>query len=223
MNFDYSINYTKGKTAKISISLNGNIKISVPLYFTKNDINNLISIKKDWILKKLSQIKENSKNRLICKENNIIYLGEIYTFIKENSMSNYTEIDNKNKIIYSGQNLKNKDKLLNFYRNQANFILPTRVYKLAKEKKFDFSKITIKNNKKRWGSCSSKKEIVLSIKLILTPLKVIDAIIYHELVHTEIMSHSKDFYKRLYEVYPDYEYADYWIKTHYPVENNIFY
>ncbi len=223
MDIKYTLIKKKRKNASISISLSGIVKISVPHFYTDKDIDKLISSKKDWILEKLNNIQQKNNKRISIPVNSILYLGEIYTFQKNISMGHFSKIDKENKIIFSGINLLDNDKLLKFYKDEANFLLPTRLRKIANEKGFFYNNISIKNNKSRWGSCTSSKNISLSTKLIVTPLFVIDAIILHELTHTEIMNHSQKFYNRLKEVCPFYNEADNWLKEYYPIENNIFY
>ncbi len=223
MEIQYSIFYKNRKSAQINIYPTGEIKVLAPIYYTEKDVISLINLKKEWILKKLSLIQKRTKNRIILNNDNILYLGEIYTFKKNSSMGRYTKIDKENKVIYAGYNLNNKENLLKFYKNEANFLLPVKLNKLSTIHNITYNKVTVRNNKKRWGSCSSKKDITLSTKLILAPIKVIEAVILHELVHTEIMNHSKKFYDRLYKICPFYREADIWLREYYPIENNIFY
>ena len=62
----------------------------------------------------------------------ILYLGKLYNFILKPEINNTYKIDNENKIIYAGKNLLNKINLLKFYKEQAEFIIPARVYMYAK-------------------------------------------------------------------------------------------
>ena len=72
-----------------------------------------------------------------------------------------------------------------------------RISKLAEKNGFEFNRVTIKNQKSRWGSCSSKNNINLNIKLVKLPKELMDYVILHELVHTRIKNHGKDFWQEL--------------------------
>ncbi|MCH7782371.1 M48 family metallopeptidase [candidate division KSB1 bacterium] len=72
-----------------------------------------------------------------------------------------------------------------------------RISRLAEKNGFDFNRITIRNQKSRWGSCSSKNNINLNIKLVKLPEELMDYVILHELVHTRIKNHSSDFWQEL--------------------------
>ena len=76
-------------------------------------------------------------------------------------------------------------------------IITDRLYHLAGEYGFKFNRVTIRHQKTRWGSCSPKNNISLNIKLILLPDALVDYVILHELVHTRIHNHSKNFRSEL--------------------------
>jgi predicted metal-dependent hydrolase len=68
---------------------------------------------------------------------------------------------------------------------------------LAMEAGFAYSRITIRNQKTRWGSCSSSNAISLNIQLARLPRTLMDYVILHELVHTRIRGHGRDFWQEL--------------------------
>lgn len=82
-------------------------------------------------------------------------------------------------------------------REKARRILTARLAQFAEQYNFQYGKVFIKNQKTRWGSCSSKNNINLNMKLILLPNELMDYVIMHELVHTRIKNHSKEFWAEL--------------------------
>lgn len=74
--------------------------------------------------------------------------------------------------------------------------------------------IRLKNNQSNWGSCSSKKNINLSSRLLFAPVEVLDYVIVHELAHLKEMNHSSRFWKIVRDVMPDYEDKEVWLKKH---------
>jgi predicted metal-dependent hydrolase len=78
--------------------------------------------------------------------------------------------------------------------------LPKRLTELAAQHGFRYGRAGIRNQKSRWGSCSSKNNISLNIHLLNLPGHLRDYVILHELVHTEQKNHSKHFWFRLDEV-----------------------
>lgn len=102
--------------------------------------------------------------------------------------------------------------LSNWYKIQANIIVKDRVNKLAAKCSLFPTKSIIRNQKTRWGSCNSKKEIRLNWRLILMPYYVMDYIIIHELCHLKYMNHSKDFWSLVEKYDTNYKLAEIWLK-----------
>lgn len=75
-----------------------------------------------------------------------------------------------------------------------------RLKELAKEHGFAYRRATIRNQKTRWGSCSTQNNINLNINLIKLPAHLQDYVILHELVHTVHKNHSRSFWARLDEI-----------------------
>jgi predicted metal-dependent hydrolase len=80
---------------------------------------------------------------------------------------------------------------------QARRAIIERLNELAKIHDFYYAKVTIRKQKTRWGSCSAKNNISLNINLIRLPEKLRDYVLLHELVHTRIKNHSKEFWAGL--------------------------
>ncbi len=77
-----------------------------------------------------------------------------------------------------------------------------------------YGRITIRNQKTRWGSCSSKGNLNFNCLLMLAPDEVVDYVVIHELCHLIEMNHSKAFWKQVEQVMPDYKKHRKWLKDH---------
>ena len=97
--------------------------------------------------------------------------------------------------------------------DEAVEYIPKRVEHFAKIIGVDYGRITIRNQKTRWGSCSSKGNLNFNCLLMLTPPEVIDYVVVHELCHRKEMNHSKAFWREVEKVIPNYkEYVE-WLKN----------
>lgn len=98
-------------------------------------------------------------------------------------------------------------------RQLAQQELPARVQELAFLHGIDVSRVSVRNQKSRWGSCSRKGTISLNWRLIQTPDFVRDYIILHELAHRRQMNHSDKFWQEVERLCPAYLTAERWLKT----------
>ena len=98
--------------------------------------------------------------------------------------------------------------------DRAKQVIPGRVAHYAELLGVSYGRITIRNQKTRWGSCSSKGNLNFNCLLMLAPPEVVDAIVVHELCHRIEMNHSARFYKYVHRVYPDYDKWNGWLKKH---------
>lgn len=78
----------------------------------------------------------------------------------------------------------------------------------------DYERITIREQKTRWGSCSSCGTLSFNWKLMLAPPAVLDYVVVHELCHLKHMNHSREFWAAVESVMPDYREKRKWLKEH---------
>ena len=95
---------------------------------------------------------------------------------------------------------------------EALEVIQTRVEYFARVIGVTYGKITIRNQKTRWGSCSSKGNLNFNCLLMLAPPEVLDYVVVHELCHRKQMNHSKAFWSEVEKVLPDYKEARKWLK-----------
>ncbi|MBN1949702.1 MAG: M48 family metallopeptidase [Bacteroidales bacterium] len=92
--------------------------------------------------------------------------------------------------------------VLEAWRIESKIILPERVSMLAQNHGFRYSRLSVKNAKTRWGSCSSDNNINLNLQLMRLPDELIDYVILHELNHTVHKHHQKEFWSSLERILP---------------------
>lgn len=100
--------------------------------------------------------------------------------------------------------------------DKAVRIIPERVRYYAPLIGVTYGKITIRNQRTRWGSCSSKGNLNFNCLLMLAPPEVLDSVVVHELCHRKEMNHSKQFYEEVRRVFPEYDKWNGWLKTYGP-------
>ena len=96
--------------------------------------------------------------------------------------------------------------------DEALKVIPERVEYFAKVIGVTYGKITVRNQKIRWGSCSSKGNLNFNCLLMLAPPEVLDYVVVHELCHRKQMNHSKAFWLEVEKVLPNYKEVRKWLK-----------
>jgi len=91
--------------------------------------------------------------------------------------------------------------------------LPVRVRELAAPQQLAVQRVTVRNQRRRWGSCSRRSGISLNWRLVLVPAFVRDYIILHELAHLREMNHSPRFWREVERLCPEYRAAERWLKA----------
>lgn len=98
--------------------------------------------------------------------------------------------------------------------NLALEVIPKKARYYAEVMNVHYGRITIRNQKTRWGSCSGRGNLNFNCLLMLAPDKVIDYVVVHELCHLIEMNHSKAFWQQVEHVMPDYKKHRQWLKEH---------
>lgn len=177
------------------------------------DPEELLYRKKSWVSKKRKEFlrfKRKVPERNLEDGGKISVLGEEKEIFVEKRRSN--EVSDK---IYLAEHLIERTSLKNqlekTLRNEARNLVEEKVEKYSEEVSESYDKIFIRDQRTRWGSCSSKGNLNFNWRLILGPEHVMDYVVVHELVHLEEKSHNEDFWSRVREIYPEYKKSNRWL------------
>ena len=98
------------------------------------------------------------------------------------------------------------------YRDAAHNYIPERVKFYHQFTGGNYHKVTIRDQKTRWGSCSASGTLSFSFRLMMAPPRVLDYVVVHELCHLTHMNHSKEFWNMVESILPDYKEHRKWLK-----------
>lgn len=96
-------------------------------------------------------------------------------------------------------------------RERAKSVLAQRTAYFARQVGVTYGRITVRDQKTRWGSCSQTGNLNFNFRLILAPLEVLDYVVVHELCHRRQMNHSAQFWQEVAQVLPDYRKRKAWL------------
>ena len=114
--------------------------------------------------------------------------------------------------IRSSQEQKQIQALEKRYRDAAKEYIPKRAAYYHQFTGGHYEKITIRDQKTRWGSCSGTGNLSFNFRLMLAPPRVLDYVVVHELCHLTHMNHSRDFWNMVERILPDYKEQRKWLK-----------
>ena len=201
------------KSFSIELDRDANLTLRAPKRANMNEIREVIIDKKPWILKKRKQILDNPKK--IVKKNFIegeqfLFLGEAYPLAVENNKYNF-HFDGKHFVIRETYLPYGKEIFTKWYKIQAKQIFTQRILLFSSITNIPVNNVKITSAKTRWGSCSSKKNLNFSWKLVMAPSKVIDYVLVHELAHIIELNHSAKFWILVERMFPDYKKYKEWL------------
>ena len=211
---DYSILEKKGlKSHYISVQKGEGVVLKGdPVSIEKSQ--QLILKKARWILDKLDLVKSIGDDDIVTGSR-IQYLGRRYyveVYLDDNL--NEIEIDftaSKFKVklpkhLNKQENLKRAFE--DFFKQKAKEKISSRVTKWSQRTGLSFGELKFMKLEKRWGSCTPSNNIVINIEAVKLPFTLIDYLTVHELVHTRIKNHSKEFWAELSRHIPNWKELD---------------
>jgi hypothetical protein len=210
------------------------IVVPTTLHYEINDILNFIYGKKKWLQRQFDyyeRLKRKYDSQDIFKvdghddSNTISFLGTRYLFNLIKDKTTHTIIsDNLKKISFHvNDKRKYKDYIKKWYRRQTARIIANRLPLIITNKKmnlllspiiiepFHYNKISVKEQKSRWASCSTKRNLNFNLFLAALPVEIIDYVIIHELVHLVELNHSKKFWDVVGLADPEYKKHREWL------------
>ena len=137
---------------------------------------------------------------------------EIYSFIESKKSwieKNLAKMEERQKVLDEVQPFTQEE--INALAEKAKQIIPERVKYYAPKIGVTYNRITIRCQRTRWGSCSSKGNLNFNCLLVLFPIEVIDSVVVHELCHRKHMNHSPQFYAEIEKVFPKYKKWHKWL------------
>lgn len=170
------------------------IRLTAPIFCTKKQIQNFIALSESWLVKTWQEQQEKlqSIDRTLPTRLRLFNLNQPIQIIyqRQKVSFNWNEID---KIVLISDREPEKY-LKSFVITYAKTYLPLYLKQVSEQTHLSFNQCAIRQPKTRWGSCSTKKDIMLNSALVLFDQEITKYVCIHELAHTKHFDHSAKFW-----------------------------
>lgn len=215
--FNCHITRSKRKNVQIRMLSVDQIQVSAPTRMTLTELEKMILTKAKWIIKqatRLAALSTLTVNSAIAEGAQVLYLGNPYTITLK--LANAPDVYCYNSTIViscCSDGSKPADAILkDWYVKSAAAFFKEKTAFWAPRLGVNPQRITIKDQKTRWGSCSSKGNITYNWRVVMAPPAVLDYLVVHELAHMLVPNHSQNFWQLVETTLPEYKAHRKWLK-----------
>lgn len=202
----------RSRYIRITVQPDGAVVVSSPRYTSKREIEAFVASQQNWITHQRNTLLEKKGNL-----NELLLFGKPYRkvlkystthkvgFRIEGSTIIYNPTQPSNTVHQDDPFYPFQKQLKRFLKTTAAHYIPTRTATLAKKMNCSYNQLTLKEQKTRWGSCSSQGNLNFNWRLVHYPPAIIDYVIVHELAHLTHMNHSAAFWALVAKFDPQYK------------------
>ncbi|MDR0963482.1 MAG: M48 family metallopeptidase [Clostridium sp.] len=201
----YTVTRQKRKTIALYVR-DDKLEVRAPYQMKQTEIDEFIERKRTWIEKTLARVKEQKQHKLefeIHYGSRIPYRGQEYLVNGVTGWKAYFDNGFYVPLTLTPEDIKHT--CIQLYRRLAKRDLTKKAIAYAKIMDVNPASLKINGAKTRWGSCSAKRSLNFSWRLMMADDDVIDYVVVHELAHLKEMNHSPQFWAVVGSVLPDYE------------------
>ena len=198
----------------------GELQVRAPYRYSQTEAEREIRSHADWVLRELELARQKAAKRPALESGSKLPLLDDFLTLRVNPVQQVDLFENAG-LVGIGE-IKRHDRELRvrtlgddppslrallekWYRRQARDSLIPLLYKLASEIGVQPTRVSIRDQKTCWGSCTEKGSISLNWRLMLLPLKLAEYVLVHELCHLQILDHSPSFWAKVEQRVPDFK------------------
>ena len=209
----------KAKRVRIQVSVEKGLVIVVPKRFSPSRVPALIEKNRQWIERAFEKAKsfqgsvDRSSDSQLPEQISLLALGQTWTVL-------FSRDDTKPVLVREmppatllvqgsiGDAAACANALKKWLTQRAKENLIPWLKRVSDETELPYSSVSIRQQRTRWGSCSSRGSISLNARLLFLPPELVTYVLVHELCHTRYLNHSVRFWRLVESYLPDYRHSD---------------
>ncbi len=209
---------TRAKRLQIKISELGQVHVVIPKHFDRSQIQPFLLKHESWIVDNLAKFKKRWQlvghhAKRFPAQANFFAVQTVWQIEYQYATRGYYQvIENSpsgNKVLIFANEAEATELVLNQWLTEmGKLYLIAGLRAISERLRLPVNAITVRCQKTRWGSCSSKKNISLNRNLLFLRPPVVEYLFIHELCHTRVMNHSKAYWSLIEQYLPVYQSLD---------------
>lgn len=219
---EFDVVYRKRKTIEIGVEPPSLVRVVAPIGVSDEILLKHVKAKAKWIVQKLygmKTIQSRHLEREYVNGESFMYLGRNYSLriIEDKIIKKVITKLYQGKFIITTptrDQLKLKTSMENWFRQKTTEKVEERVEYYQRYLDIKPTSIRVKEQKKRWASCTPKGELLFNWRCVMAPSFALDYIVVHEMCHLVHMDHSKEFWHLVGRIMPNYEKRREWLKNY---------
>lgn len=208
---------SRRKTLEIGVDRHGELTLAVPTDCPKAIIERFARERKFWVYTKLAQKERLFKPRPakeFVEGEGFLYLGRSYRLKFNCEQTEPFKLLNGRLQMRTPMTMDARKSLVKWYSGRLLRVLSERMRAIEVNVGAQALGVRVQDLGYRWGSCGKSGDVYFHWKVVLLPLRIIDYVIAHELVHLKIAHHTPEFWRKLGRVMPDFEQRKEWLAKH---------
>ena len=200
------------KTVAVTVDPAGTVLLVAPEHLTTEELDRIVSRKAEWIERRLRHAHSRSPHRSpreFVSGESILYLGRHYRLRVNPNASGAAKLRggwlHVGALAGAQQATEVREAVTAWFRRHAALRLPERVAAWRAKAGVTMPPVIVSGQQKRWGSCDRNGTIRLNWRIIQAPMRLVDYVVVHELVHLQHRGHDRDYWQAVGRVMPDYE------------------
>lgn len=215
MTHSYKLVRSRRKSIALTLSLrDGTLTVRAPLRVPLSALERFVDERQAWIETRQKQIRADieSSQRNYDEGEYFRYLGIEYPLVHVDESRKALSFDGEKFVLFRGSRWRAKRLFADWYSSQAKRILTDRTTLFSETWRIPHARIHVRDMKSRWGSCRRDGALSFNVRLVLSPLPVLDSVVAHELAHIVHRDHSPQFWKFASTLCPEIRHHGAWLK-----------
>lgn len=185
------------RSIRLKVDLNGKIVVSMPWHVSQKTAMDFVLQHSDWLDSQRSQHVQLLHDGQRVGRIHVLRFEKVSGVTKPTVRVTATKVTvkhNESDETNPAVQTIARNGTIRALKKEGETFLPKRLHDLAQANNFNYSSVSVRQLKGRWGSCTNKKAITLNCYLMQLPIEYIDYVIFHELTHTRVLDHSQNFW-----------------------------